>query len=298
MFEPLFRKRRNVTILLLWRVLRNAILTPAMGALVLILPGGTGFSAETIRVATYNIYFDNRNLDQVVANIREAKADIVALQETSPKSESYLKSKLRLVYPYTHFQGHRGTYGAERLGLLSKRPLQQVRFLPPQTGLFGVLAATFQSEGRAIQIANVHLQPVRLVQGANLATQLRAFSDSEEVRRQEIERVTQALRPGSPRIILGDFNSLSEGRAPAFLRAQGFVDTFASVTAEADRHPTWTSEFGTLPVRLRIDYIFHDPVGKTIQSQILTNTSSDHCLVVSEIQFTKSTDPAAKPLSR
>lgn len=55
--------------------------------------------------------------------------------------------------------------------------------------------------------------------------------------------------------------------------------------ADADVHATWQWPTPALPLRLRIDYIFHSPHFQTRDSAIIARPGSDHALVVSELEL-------------
>jgi len=72
----------------------------------------TAVEPSRIRIATYNINWGNPNLDAVVATIRDSKADIVCLQETSQRAETFLRHRLATEYPHMRFVGHDNRFGA------------------------------------------------------------------------------------------------------------------------------------------------------------------------------------------
>lgn len=61
-------------------------------------------------VATFNINYANLNLLHVVKQIRESKADLVFLQETTGRSERFLQRTLGTLYPTIKFAGGDGRY--------------------------------------------------------------------------------------------------------------------------------------------------------------------------------------------
>lgn len=236
----------------------------------------------TLRVATYNINWGNADLPAVARTIRQSRAALVCLQETTPRSERFLRRQLAKEFPHVQFTGHQGRYAAERLGFLSKHPLSDLKFVPPAAGLFGAYFATVRVGGVSARVANVHLSPF-LVRRGGVAGALRAFFAVEDIHKKEIAAVFAALDPQRPTIIAGDFNSPAALAAPAFLKARGFTDSFASVTQAADGHPTWHWPLGDGELRFRIDYVFHTRHFKTQSSAILPSAASDHYLLVSEL---------------
>jgi endonuclease/exonuclease/phosphatase (EEP) superfamily protein YafD len=269
----------------------NTIATLLMLAMLSVSDDGP----DPIRIATYNLNWGNRQGGQIIDAIETADADILCLQETTPLSERFLRKRLSDRYPYFHCTGHEGRYGAERFAFASRIELDEVTFHPPKEGLFGFYAATFQHGGEDVRILNVHLTPFRFKKGGGIQGVMAAISGTEEQHSQEIDGITKAIDPGKPTIIAGDFNSLSEFKAPKTLRQLGLVDTFAAVNADADTHPTWHWPTKPLPLALRIDYIFCTPHFRTVESKIIRREGSDHSLVVSEFARTRPSDSTELP---
>jgi endonuclease/exonuclease/phosphatase family metal-dependent hydrolase len=243
--------------------------------------------ATTFRVATYNINYGNPQLELVVKAILESKADIVALQETTADSESYLRKELAGQFPHMVFQGFKGKYYAERFGFLSKCPITLVRYIEPEYGLFGTYFAIIEINRAAIQAVNVHLQPANMPAVRSLAGFVAVVRDTEAIHGEEIERIFGSLDQDVPTIILGDFNSLPGFKAPTFLEGKGFCDGAASTQEGAQAAPTfwWPTKLGR--VYFRMDYIFHDPAFRTVNNRVIRNNSSDHFLLVSELELNR-----------
>ena len=246
--------------------------------------------AASVRVATYNINFGNTDLSLVADAILESQADIVALQEVSPRAEAFLRERLASEYPYMTFEGPPDVSLAARFGFVSKRRIVRSRYVEPEHGIFGAQIAELEIGGRTVQLANVHLHPLDPTLRRNPADLIRAALAAEGTHRAEIERLYASLEPDIPAIILGDFNSLSFFKAPAFLRDKGLVDSFAAVHAEADAHPTWQWPTRGGTIHARIDYIFHDAALRTLESRVILDSSSDHFLLVSRLAFADQLD--------
>ena len=65
------------------------------------------------------------------------------------------------------------------------------------------------------------------------------------------------------------------------------VDSYASVTENADTHSTWQWPTRPIPLRLRIDYVFHSKHFRTVDSAIIRREGSDHSLVVATLENVK-----------
>ena len=252
-----------------------------------------------LRIATYNINWGNVGLPAVVEAIRESDADVVCLQETNAESARFIRQTLSRTYPVIRFYGSVQKYRAAGFGLLSRIPLLSETFLEADGGLFGSCLLELDHMGGAVQVVNVHLQPVIFdrQRGENgLLAVKDALLDAEAVHKKEIEHILPHLETDRPSIIVGDFNSLSSFQSPTILRERGYVDSFASVTANADTHPTWHWPTKLGNVSLRIDYIFHSPHWQTAESRVVATEGSDHYLVVSTLE-TSDNRERAEPLS-
>jgi endonuclease/exonuclease/phosphatase family metal-dependent hydrolase len=243
-------------------------------------------------IATYNVNWANRDAAGTAGIVRQANADLVCIQESRPELEQALKRELRREFPHVMFRGDKDRFPAERFGFLSKHPVRKETFLPARHGIFGSWIIEIQlsdrdgkNAGSMIQVANVHLEPIRPPEPGQLLTMHRVFAESEKMHAEEIARIYEHLSPGLPTIVAGDFNSLSSGAAPASLRKRGFADSFAAVTEAPDTKATWRWPTRWLELAGRIDYIFHSSHFRTVSSRIAERTTSDHRLVVSKLEW-------------
>ncbi|WP_160148256.1 endonuclease/exonuclease/phosphatase family protein [Rubripirellula obstinata] len=240
--------------------------------------------AESFRIATYNLNWNNRHGDQVLDAISTAKPDLICFQETTLQSERFLREKLSVDFPHFISAGHAGKYAAERFAFASKTPLSNPKFTPPDAGLFGFYSTTISVGGTAIHVVNVHLSPVVLQRGDRITAVMNELSRTEAKHEIEIAAITGAIDVRRPTIVVGDFNSISTFVAPKTLTQHGMIDSFASIHDDADTQPTWSWPTRPLPISLRIDYIFHTPHFVTSESAIIQREGSDHYLLVSELQ--------------
>lgn len=274
----------NVLSMIVFGLFRTEIKTLAL-VLTLFAFLASNAVAESLRIATYNLNWGNRRGDQVLDAISTAKPDLICFQETTLQSEQFLRDKLSTAYPHFAAVGHQGRYAAERFAFASKLPLTDVKFTPPDAGLFGFCTATIVVGDVSVHIINVHLTPVMLQRGDRIAAAMTALSDTETIHESEIVAIANILDPARPTIVLGDFNSISTFIAPSTLMKMGLVDSFAAVNIDADAQPTWTWPTRPLPISLRIDYIFHTSHFSTGESTIVRREGSDHALVVSELSL-------------
>ena len=149
-------------------------------------------------------------------------------------------------------------------------------------GLLGTYFATVTHDNRPV---NVHLSPFGVRRGSTFRQAFQAISAVETVHQTEIESVAAKVDSSHPTLVCGDFNSVSTFSAPLRLVSLGLNDSFASVTEDADSHPTWRWPVGRFHIQFRIDYIFHTNHFTTVSSGIVATTGSDHFLVVTEVAW-------------
>jgi endonuclease/exonuclease/phosphatase family metal-dependent hydrolase len=237
-------------------------------------------AAPEFVVATYNVLYLNRDLPALARTIRETKAELVALQETNPESERFLRRELGGVYRHMTFRGGNRSDG---FGFLSQSTLRNFAFVDPLPGWRGAWIAEAALGGTNVQFVSVHLATPRIKGPPSLAGVMKAFQEAEDIHAREIRSLHAQISTNLPVVVLGDFNSFSFFTAPVFLREHGYVDSFAAVTPEADQKGTWLTKNGEVDLQFRIDFIFHTQDLRTRESRILRSQASDHFPVVSRL---------------
>ena len=242
-------------------------------------------------IATYNINYgmtDAKSLEAIVALIKKADADLVAVQETTNASVIVLRAQLAKQYPEMVFQGADAAGG---FGLFAKSKLDK-RYLPPvkDGGWFGTLAAKTHLGGKDVWVVNVHLRATVPPKGASVKQIMDLFSQTEDVRGREMRSILAEVAKLNtdklPVIYLGDFNSPTKASAAlTVLSGSGYADSFASVTKQPDTQPTWHWKMESADITFRLDYIFHGRSLRTLESNVLTGGPSDHSPVVSKLQW-------------
>ncbi|MEQ9408202.1 MAG: endonuclease/exonuclease/phosphatase family protein [Fuerstiella sp.] len=244
-------------------------------------------NADELRVATFNVNYANRRGDLVLRAIATANADVICLQETTLQSEEFLRRHLKVEYPEFNVIGHQDRYYAERFAFVSRQPPKDLDFHPPKDGLFGFWCATFTTAQRDIRIVNVHLKPFMLNRDSGVTGIMASVAATEACHQNEIARIIQSLPDDMPVLVVGDFNSMSTFCAPQAMASAGYMDSFASVHDKPDAHPTWHWPTRPIPLRMRVDYIFHSVEFQTLTSQVIAPTGSDHSLLVSELKISE-----------
>lgn len=174
-------------------------------------------ASDSIRVATWNLNFANQRGDEVLSAIEASKPDVILFQETTRQSEGFLKQHLAKEYPRFYSAGHKGHYFAERFAFASRTELRNVKFAPPEAGLFGFYSADATIHGHSVRLINAHLAPIQLNGVGSIGEATAAFSKLEEVHAKEIDAIISTIEKDQPTIIAGDFNSVSTFVAPTKL---------------------------------------------------------------------------------
>jgi vancomycin resistance protein VanJ len=238
-------------------------------------------SGPVLRVMTYNILGYNTNTEAVLRVLREADADLVALQEVNPENAAAIERELADRYPYRLLDQRPGVTGS---GLLSRYPLTLLGDLPgPWLGRAHVVHLDFN--GQLVNVIRFH-----------------AYSGISRLQRRE--EAAQALadyaaaHPG-PLIALGDLNATSTHEAYQVITAElrdawreagwGLGHTFPGALSPGSSRPVIMG----VPVPkwlIRIDYVFHSGHFRALSARIGPwDETSDHRPVVADLELI---DPA------
>ncbi|MGJ3239518.1 MAG: endonuclease/exonuclease/phosphatase family protein [Anaerolineae bacterium] len=261
-----------------WRLL--AMTLPAVIAFLFIwgdmllpprtLPNDT--DGVALRVLSYNLHANNRDVNAYTELIRTANADIVALQEVSDHHVIALESVFATTYPYRAF--HPG--GTRGQGIMSRYPILnddywRYEFLRSALGHQRVELAL--TDEQRIVVYNVH--------PSHPGMQGDLFNP--DYRSQEIADLRARItRESLPVLWAGDFNM------------SDFSDDYRAVRAvfrDAFRDGGWgmgwtfpnVTSYSTL---LRLDYIFYSRHFRADHAQVMpTLTGSDHRALYADFTY-------------
>ncbi|MBL8131012.1 MAG: endonuclease/exonuclease/phosphatase family protein [Anaerolineae bacterium] len=205
-----------------------------------------GESADRLTVLTYNLQSRLDDFDPMITIIREANADVVALQELLTPASRAFDAALGDLYPYRVLRPTDDF--ARGMGILSKFPLSEAHYFDAII-LGSQRVRLTLDDGGQIVFYNAHPVPPRT---------LGDFDSS--VRSAEIGVLladAEAFR-GERVFVAGDFNATDQTDDYARVRAAGFSDAYAA--AGFSLGPTFPNmmRFGLrLPPIIRIDYVFY-----------------------------------------
>lgn len=235
-------------------------------------PAGPHFS-----LLTYNVNWGEPEPNQAAELIRKSGAQIVCLQETTPEWEVFLRKNVAGDYPFIDFRNSPSRMGGG-LGFLSKIAMEEVAYIPSNTGWFDGWIRAFDTDLGKIQVLNVHLHPQVGNRGSwSIGGYLFTGGD----RRREIQRFAEALAPSPPAIVAGDFNDTDHSAPVKWLEKRGFTDALR----EFDRHSaTWEWQVGFIHVRRRLDHILYSRELSCPSAAVIHAGTSDHLPVMATFE--------------
>ncbi len=241
---------------------------------------GYGPQASQFRVMTFNLNGGHDRPDRVIAAIREAQPDIVALQELNPAIAAALERDLKGEYPYRALDPQWGVTG---MGVISRFPLRRsAAQLPGDHWVGAPQVVEIDTPVRTITLLNVHAIPP--VGPRDWMTW--AIGERE---RQAEAIAAFARNHRKPLVIAGDMNVTPFHRAYRILKSE-LIDVWRKHGSGAGF--TWPGGERTLlgiPIPswlVRIDYIFISSdltcVGATVGPW---DGVSDHRAVAATLAF-------------
>ena len=218
-------------------------------------PTASTCSGDPLRVVTANAWFMNADHAALVGWLNRSEADIIALQEITPRWVAALEPLARQ-YPYRKFVPRDDPYG---IALLSRWPIDDVQSVDFSGDGMPSLVANVVVHGRKLQVIALHARwPV--------------MPELQVARDRALQQAAAlALTQPGATILLGDLNLTPY--APAFARLvseSGLRDAF---DGEAWR-PTWQAGFW--PLALPIDHVLVPRRGCVTGHEIGPYVGSDH----------------------
>jgi endonuclease/exonuclease/phosphatase (EEP) superfamily protein YafD len=216
---------------------------------------------------TYNVQAASNNLASLTDVIRNANADVVALQELSQAAAQYLQSTLADLYPnqalFPQVNAHWGQ------GTLSRFPIAETQYWRNEQieAALGHMWATLEMDNRAVTVFNTHpVPPFSFEDGITLN------SHSQEIR----VLLQRAAQHDTPLLLVGDFNmtQLMDEYQQVTMR---YVDTFREAGSPGLGFTFPAGHRLPLPPIVRLDYIFHSGHFRGLNAYPLSRSgASDH----------------------
>jgi endonuclease/exonuclease/phosphatase family metal-dependent hydrolase len=253
-----------------WSAAALAIVVVAMFASVVLpraVPGGRGPSdGVRLRVMTSNLLLGGADADTIVQLVRDHDVDVLAVQEFTPDAKDALaKAGLADLLPYASPADEPGSPGS---GLYTRFPLRQ--------------AGSERNRGGFQQAYGIIEPPGAgplLVESAHPMAPWAPKVNGDW--RQDLAAEPPADPHGTPRILLGDFNSTLDHAPLRRLIATGYRD--AGAATGQGLVPTWPyAEHPGIP-RVTIDHVLVDRRIGVRAMSVHRIPQSDHRAIVAEL---------------
>lgn len=209
--------------------------------------------------------------------IRESRADIICLQETTPHWENFLRAALRREYPFAEFRDSKGRMGGG-LAFLSKIPAREIAYVLSETGWFDGWIMGFETTLGVVQVLNVHLRPPVSDSGSWVS----GYVSTRDDRVREMERFWGRRRDGVPTLVVGDFNDGANSRVLRWLKERGMENALPQFDR---RTPTWQWQTSVATLSRRMDHVMYSPELHCGSARVIQAGASDHFPV--EAVFTR-----------
>jgi len=235
-----------------------------------------GAGGQTLRVMTFNVNMNNRNVPELARLIRDESPDLIAFQEIVGDLAGVLLPELE-AYPYQLVD----TSGSLPLALVSRYPLIA---LPKPAGVDRVQYALVETPAGLVSVWNLHPIPV--------------ITAGWEAQRATLRQVAEAIaHEERPLIVLGDFNTTEQTDNYHLIAAQltdvhwavgqGFGFTFPDLKRAVSPDQPWLLQWllQTGPV-VKIDHIFVSDHFTPLALHVApTSAGSDHRPVMATLLF-------------
>lgn len=224
----------------------------------------TSPSGIPIRVVQMNLRFNNQESDRAISVLKNAKADILLLQEVTLVTERVLTS-FKNTHPYQVSCQKRGVGS---VAIVSRYPFADdtsqkcARF-------FGYASAKILIDGQKIDLASFHSRWPWPSRQSRQITQLES----------EFEKL------GQPLILAGDFNAAPW--SAAVRRVADITHTRIVPGLKLTWAPRFVEFKTTIGALLPIDHILISPRFRVHSRKVLNDGGSDHFPVLTELRLTK-----------
>jgi endonuclease/exonuclease/phosphatase family metal-dependent hydrolase len=263
------------------------VITRTAGAAVLLLMSvllGGCFSHPTrtpaaidpavphVSVMTFNVNFGLAGDPATLGAIARQDADVVFLQETTPRWESAIRAQCGADYPNIQFR-HVDGGGGGRAGWASSRSCRSRALITCRRRLVPRRAHRADVADRRLQVLNVHLRPPI----SNSGSAVSGYLTTPPVREAEMSTFATALDKTLP---TPDRRGFQRERARAgvrWLHANGFTSALPEFAPDAQ---TWRWRTSYIALSGRYDHLCYDARLTPLRVEVRNAGRSDHLPVV------------------
>jgi vancomycin resistance protein VanJ len=229
----------------------------------------------TLTVMSYNMLGFNEHPERVVAAIRAADADVIAVQELNPPAAEAIQRELAEVYPYQVLDPQWGTTGC---GVISRYALHPSGESLPGEWIGTPQVLTLDFDGKTVTLLHFHTFPTNVGREQGLRSKSATIEWSVREREWQAQAIVDFVvaHPG-PIIAATDFNAGDQSRAYALVTdvlvdswreaGWGLGHTFPGAASLGSSRPTVAG----IPVPrwlIRIDYVFHSKHWRVLSAHV------------------------------
>ncbi|MBM7843086.1 endonuclease/exonuclease/phosphatase family protein [Herpetosiphon giganteus] len=232
-------------------------------------PQPTNSAPQDVRIMTWNVYYDTRDIGGLVATIRQQQADIVVLQEYNFQLDPQLPEALADLYPYAALNPHSGAGG---LATLSRWPVTELAPVARGVDSCGCQYLEIATPSGPTRLINTHPHiPLASFKGVYTKTQQDPTFD---------QLLKLIADQSQPLILAGDLNTTE--RQPNYLRLRQQL-------GDAYQQKGWGLGYtfpsnDTIPKAVRLDYIMPNLHWQPLRAWTGTANLSDHGFVIADLQ--------------
>ena len=227
-------------------------------------------NTASFTLMTFNVNYGLAGDPVTLGLIETTEADVVFLQETTPRWERSIRESVSTKFPHMEFR-HSG--GAGGLGVLSKLPFRVHDYMQAPSGWFPSMRVVVQSSLGPVQVLQVHLHPPVSERGSFAS----GYMTTGPVRAEELASFIKSLDPALPALVVGDFNENYRGQAAKILYDRGMH----SVLREYDPYQkTWRWKTSVGALRQTLDHVFYNPQLEPVNAAVAEEGRSDHFPIV------------------
>ena len=241
----------------------------------------TAQSDLPVRVMTWNAYFKNQHVDNLVAAVRHENPDLLAVEEFGANYAAEFASQLKASYPYQLLYPHWEPRG---YALFSRYPLEEVLQPLPGYGQCTCIQANVTIQNRQFTVLAIHPTVPEFDLSVKYHVPLPTHFETIDQDYQHETILNRIDTIQAPLLVMGDFNASDR---------MAVIDRYRAILTDTFREAGWGFGFTfpyeatfrsfQLPSLVRIDYIFHDETWRATRSWVGEAHGADHRYLVADL---------------
>lgn len=259
--------------------LQSAREAMALQVVIAVLLAGASAAPTAWKALSYNLLYEQPDFAASLDVIERADADVVCLQELTPRFSRQFAARFGREYAHRSFEERDGTWG---VGIASKYPLEGATVFAQSPHRMPAMQASVVRGRQRVTVVCVHLFPPGAKRRKD-AGFLESLRENAELRVQQADELAKRLaaRRG-PVLLLGDFNEAADDAAVTRLRDAGFA-----VACDIDGErcgATYPGGTSLWPAVFQVDHILGRGV-RFIRAEVKPEGNSDHYPIVAEFHL-------------